>query len=258
MVTWGAKKPRSVRPRPTPKAMPKWGAKKPRSVAAKVKTLTKQVKKLNKVSYTKVMTTMNATSTAAVTLPYFGYHINGSMNNWQPVFGHSASDINTVNKAYINSYKLDVRLYQDSEADRIQYTAFVVSLKDNANDATTFDPATGFLTLLDGTHYQTLGTNGRVLVNTEFFNIHSYKRFMMGGRPGDQSTPETRDLSFTIVPKQKMLVNPRGNLFLNSAFNFPKDPSQNYYLLLFNDDSAIDLVFNRINIGGLASFAIPQ
>jgi hypothetical protein len=222
---------------------------------AKVKA---SIKKLTTISYDKVQMQMSGYNNQAVVQPYYQYHLNGLMQNWTPIFGYDSGDFSTVNKCYVNSYKVDARLKQSSEADLIWYTAFVVSLKDDGADSTTFDPATGTLTLALNTHYNSLGASGKTLLNPRFFNIHSYKRFSMGGRSGDQSNPVQRDLSFTIVPKEKLITNPKGNIFGSGGLQFPKDPSKNYYLLLFNDDSAGDLQYNEIVIGGLASLAIPN
>jgi hypothetical protein len=230
---------------------------KPRTTA-EVAKLKAAVAKLSKISYDRVTMKMVSDNNISVVQPYYQYHLNQLMSTWSPIFGSNGLDISAVDKAYINSYKLDVRLSQDNEADRIYYSAFIVSLKDQGADSTTFDPATGALLLSDGVQFQSFGNFGRVMVNPKFFNIHAYKRFTMGGRSGDQSAPETRDLSFKIVPKNKLIVNPRGNVFQNASFNFPKDPSQNYYLLLFNDDAAGDLQTNKIYVGGLASVAIPS
>jgi len=239
------------------KKAPKRAAPK-KTVAKKVATLTKTVAKLTKISYDKITMQLADTNLDSVVQPYYQWHVNKLMNSWNPIFGSNTQDVINADKVYINNYKLDVRLSQETEADRIYYTAFLVSLKDQGGDVNTFDPATGSLTLTPGIHYQTLSTNGRVMINMKFFNIHSFKRFTMGGRPGDQSAPETRDLSFTIVPKQKLIVNPRGNVLQNAAFSFPKDPSQNYFMLLFNDDSATDFQVNKISIGGLVSLAVPS
>lgn len=231
-----------------------------KSLTAKVATLSKVVKKLDTVSYDKVKLIMSGEADFSVVQPFYQYHLNRAMNTWSAIFGTSNTDIAEADKAMINSYKLDVRLTQSNEADRIFYSMFIVSLKDQAADSTTFGPGTGALTLADSTHYQTLGSEGRVLLNPKFFNIHHYKRFTMGGRAGDQSTPETRDISFTVVPPKNnnVIVNPRGNVFRNASFTFPKDPSQNYYLLLFNDDSGADLQTNKIWINGLCSASIPN
>lgn len=230
---------------------------KPRTIT-EVAKLKAAVAKLNKISYDKVTCTLTAQAAGSVTQPYYQYHVNGAMNNWSAIFGSNSADISNLDRIYVNSYTVDMRLVQDNEADRIFYTVFLVSLKDQAADATTFDPATGSLQLSDNIHYQTLSTNGRVLLNTKFFNIHNMKRFTMGGRVNDQSTPETKDLSFKILPKQKLIVNPRGNVLQNSAFAFPKDPSQNYYMLVFNDDLGTDLQTNKMYVGGLANIAVPS
>ena len=229
-----------------------------KSVAKKVTTLAKQVKKLTTISYDKVAMKTIETAYTGMTQPFYQYHINNLMSAWTPIFGYDSNDFSNVNKVYVNSYKVDARILQGSEADAIWYTAFVVSLKDDAADSTTFDPATGILTLTNGVHYTTLGGNGKVLVNPRVFNIHSYKRFYMGGRPGDQSAPVVRDLSFTIVPKQKLITNPKGNVFGTGGLSFPKDPSKNYYMLLFNDDLGSDLQTNNITIGAVANMAIPN
>jgi len=233
------------------------------TVATKVATLTRQVKKLNKISYDKHTLVMGTNADTNVLQPYYQYAVCNGMNTWPAVFGANTADLADVQKMYVNSYKLDVRLTQGNEVDRIFYSAFIVSLKDEAADASTFDPLDGKLVLQDSLHYQPVGSNGRVMLNPKMFNIHSYKRFTMGGRAGDQSTPETRDLSFTIVPKEKLVVNTRGNIFgsaasPNNGLTYPKNPSQNYFFLLFNDDTLADLAANRIWIGGLCNVAIPS
>jgi hypothetical protein len=243
--------------RPVRKVAPKRRAASKKSMTKKVTALARTVKKLATVSYDKVNMSL-VTSSVGVVQPYYQYHINNIMSSWTPVFGYDAGDLSDVNKCYVNSYKIDARISQGSEADQIYYSMFVVSLKDDAADSTTFDPATGALNLASGTHYTTLGANGKVLINPRMFNIHSYKRFYMGGRAGDQSAPCLRDVSFTIVPKQKLITNPKGNIFGIGGLSFPKDPSKNYYLLLFNDDSGADFQVNTITVGGLASCAIPN
>lgn len=237
----------------------KKSAKKTASVSSKVTALARQVKKLNTISYDKVQMQLLPVNNATVTQPYFLYHCNALTSNWTPIFGYDAADVQNANKMYVNSYKVDARLTQNTEADLIWYTMFVLSLKDDGADSTTFDPATGNLNMTDGIHYNRSPVNGKVFINTRFFNIHKYKRFYMGGRANDQSAPVTRDLSFTVVPKQKLVTNPKGNIFnATSGLAFPKDPSKNYYMVLFNDDLGTDLQTNNIVLGGIANIAIPN
>lgn len=241
-----------TRKAPVRRAVPK------KSVTKKVTALAKTVKKLTAISYDKVAMAMTA-SVSGMTLPYYQWHLNNLMSSWQPIFGYDNNDFSDVNKCYVNSYKVDARIEQASESDLIYYSLFLVSLKDDAADSITFDPATGALNLNNPQHYTTAGGgNGKVFVNPRVFNIHGYKRFYMGGRAGDQSSPVVRDVSFKIVPKQKLITNPKGNIFGIGGLAFPKDPSKNYYLLAFNDDSGADFATNTIRIGGIANLAIPN
>lgn len=246
-------------PKPVTKKPTVSKTRKIRRPITEVDKLRAQVKKLTKVSYDRVQMKGLGTTNQGIVSPYFIYHLNSQMSSWTPVFGYDANDFSNVNKIYVNSYKVDARLTQDNEGDLIWYTMFVVSLKDDAADSTTFDPATGALTLTSDTHYTVLGAQGKALINPRMFNIHAYKRFSMGGRAGDQSNPVQRDLSFTIVPKDKQITNPRGNIFAGvGSLSFPKDPSKNYYMILFNDDSAVDLATNKITINLIADMAIPN
>lgn len=235
---------------------------KTKSMTAVLKKVQAQVKKLNAVSYDKVTLAMG-TAIASVSSPYYVYNITNGLNTWGPIFGSDSADLSNVQRMYVNSYKFDARLVQGSEADRTLYTGFIVSLKDQANDNQTWlNSSTGALVLTPGIHYQELASSGKVLMNQKYFNIHSYKRFTMGGRPGDQSTPDTKDLSFTIVPKQRLIENPGGNIFGSisgrNGLPFPRDPSQNYFFILFNDNSAVDFQDNVMSMGGLCQVAIPS
>jgi len=233
-----------------------------KTVAKKVASLVKQVKKLNTISYDKVSLKMGATGLVNMAAPYYVYNITNGLNTWAPTWGDNAADLANVSKMYVNSYKLDCRVVQGTESDLTFYTAFIVSLKDQANDDNTWSPSTGALVLSPDVHYADIATNGRTLMNPKYFNIHAYKRFYMGGREGDQSAPVHRDMSFTIVPKQKKIENPGGNIFGSisgrNGLPFPRDPSQNYFLVMFNDNSAIDFQWNNIIIGGIANVAIPS
>jgi len=234
---------------------------KPRTDVEVVK-LKAAVKKLNAVSYDKVALRMG-NSQAFVQNPYYVYNITNGMNTWGPIFGSDSSDLTNVQKMYVNSYKLDVRLNQGSEPDLTYYTAFIVSLKDQSNDVQTWlNSTTGALVMTPGIHYTDLGTDGRVLMNKKYFNIHAFKRFYMGGRPGDQSAPACKDISFTIKPKQRTIENPGGNIFGTisgrNGLAFPRDPSQNYFFILFNDNSGIDFENNLLHISGLCQCAIPS
>jgi len=236
------------------------GAKKAPKASKALATLKSQVAKLTKVSYSKI--DFNHTPAVNVNLatPYNQQLVSGGFNTMAPLWGYSSTDVNTVDKAYLNSKDVYVSVRQNNEPNLIRYTMFLVSLKDEGADTTTFDPATGALTLASGTHYTNIASD-QVRVSPRFFNIHAMRRFTMGYEGTAGPTADTlseRRFVFKIKPKSKMIVNPKGNVFANAAFTFPKDPSQNYWVLLFNDNAGADLENNRLDISVIDHFAIPS
>lgn len=223
--------------------------KKKTSVVKKVASLARQVKKLNTVSYDKVSTLTTIAANEALTSTVNIYRLSYGLNAVVPVWGYNNADIQQVDKAYLNRKDVMVSIRQSNEPNLIRYTMMVVSLKDQGADSTTFDPATGNLNLTIGTHFTVLGAD-QYRVSPRFFNIHMVRRFTMGYEGSAGPTADTRSerrFNFSITPKQKLIQNPKGNVFLNSAFTFPKDPSQNYFLLVFNDNSSADLESNKID-----------
>jgi hypothetical protein len=188
--------------------------------------------------------------------------LTNGLNSATPLFGYDNTDLASVDKAYVNKYEVMCSVRQNNEPNLIRYSLFLVSLKDQGADATTFDPATGALTLSGTTHYAYGGVFAdQVRLSPRFFNIHAVRRFTMGYEGSAGPTADTkseRRFNFNIVPKQRLISNPKGNVFNNAAFPFPKDPSQNYYLILFNDNSGADLENNKVDISVIKHFAIPS
>jgi len=236
------------------------GAKPKPTIAKKVATLSRQVKKLNKISYDKIDFNHTPVVNSSLVTPYNQVLVSGALNSMAPLWGYSTTDVNTVDKAYLNSKDVYVSVRQNNEPNLIRYTMFVVSLKDQGADTTTFDPATGALTLASGTHYTNI-ISDQVRISPRFFNIHAMRRFTMGYEGSAGPTADTqseRRFVFKIKPKTKLIENPKGNVFQNAAFTFPKDPSQNYWVLLFNDNAGADLENNRLDISVIDHFAIPS
>lgn len=231
-----------------------------KSVTATVKSLKAQVKKLTKVSYDKVEVKADIATNQNLSSPLNSYNISKTFYNSSAVWGYNAADLADVNKAYMNKKNVFVSVRQNNEPNLIRYTMFLVSLKDQGADSTTFDPATGNLTLAAGTHYTYLGLD-QARVSPRFFNIHAVRHFTMGYEGTAGPTADTRSerrFRFQIVPKQRLVQNPKGNMFANSDFLFPKDPSQNYFVILFNDNSSADLENNRVDISVSDNWAIPS
>jgi hypothetical protein len=147
-------------------------------------------------------------------------------------WGYQQSKLADQPKAMMDSIRLKISISQNNEPDLIRYSMFVVSLKDDANDATTFDPATGSLQLEADAHYVYANFGGftdQTMLNPRMFNIHKTWRFFTGGIVGGQTTQlALKEFSYTVKPRKKMINNPRGSVFGNPSFNFPKDPSQNF------------------------------
>jgi len=260
MATWGAKGKRTSRSRPASSAKltavvkklvaP---AKKP-SIAKKVSTLQRKVKTLAKESFTKVWTFQTIANGVNLSSPYLAYNLSKQYYD-TPLWGQATSDFQNVNKAYLNSLEVGVRIRQANEPNLIRYTMFLVSLKDQAATTTLFDPISRELTLTSGgDDYAGYGLSqytDLVRLNPMKYNIHAVKRFTMGyeGTAGPTSdTYSERRFDFKINPRQRLLTNPKGDVFGNASFISPNDVSQNYFLIVFNDNASGDLEYNKIDV----------
>lgn len=234
------------------------------TLTKKVASLTKQVSKLNKVSYEKVTTSAH----------YQGFTIGSLVsssaptqfqvilpNTAGPLFGANNADLTDIGKAYLNRVNVKVGIRQRNEPDLITHTVFLVSLKDEMNDPAHFNNSTGALTLTAGQHFAHWGSGNasQVMLNPKAFNVHKTWRTFTGGVVGGQTTqPAIRMKDMSFVPKKKLYENPIGNLFFNAAYVTPKDPSQCYYILIFNDNATGDGESPLADIAILTEWAIPS
>lgn len=164
-------------------------------------------------------------------------------NGMSPIFGADADDDNNQMIQH-KSFGLDTYFSLENsinnEEDTISFTVFIVSLKDSIGSA--FNPSTGGLSLTDGIHYAS--TNGLTLVNKKLFKIHHVRRFNLTNHGTALSQPSAqtqfgtdRRLYFKVNPNN-VIQNPSGDWKdLSSAV----DPSKQFYMLVFNDNSVADL-----------------
>lgn len=144
------------------------------------------------------------------------------------------------------SVGMDITVKMNNEYDNTRFTMFLISLKDNMS--ANWNPASGVLGLVANQHYTIL--NGMVMMNKEMINIHKIKRFSTGtnginpafgaqvGNQGGQEQGLRREHRFYIKQKiDKIVKNPGG--YWHTLGTNP-DPSRNYYLLFFNDNSSLD------------------
>lgn len=166
---------------------------------------------------------------------------------WNPIFGAAANDT-YANSMIHKGFGLDMYLNSSTEPDPIQFTIFLVSLKDEMR-ANGFNNSNGTLSLSSGFDYYIQG--GLVLLNKKNFNIHSVKRCVLGnnGVGLGSSTAQTQygtDRRFYMKMRaNKKITNIAGDW---KALDCSQDPSDNYYLLIFNDNGILDAQNPRVRI----------
>jgi len=165
--------------------------------------------------------------------------------DWNPIFGATGND-DDANKMIHKSMGLDMYFNSNSETDPINFTVFIVSLKDTALG---FNNATGALTLVEDQDYHQL--DALTMINKKAYNIHYTKRFTLGnnGVGLGSSTAQTQygtDRRFYAKIKcNKSVENPHGDW---KQLNVSADPSDNYYLLVFNDNGILDATYPRLRL----------
>jgi len=226
------------------------------SMAAQIKSLASRVARLTKVAINRIQYRNNGTlAMSTVTGVGASYDARALFKfaNWTRVFGTDADD--EVNKVCLIRGLTGRLRMASTEPSARQYSVWVVSLKDNASELLT--AGTGELaTLVDGTHY--IGGGSDVLLNLKFFKVHYCKRHTAGttdmyktaygtgsgsvaNAPAIQAittnaTDNNRLMNFILkLGKGIRVSNPAGDW---KAGGYPKDPSQNYYLLTFASPDA--------------------
>jgi len=157
-------------------------------------------------------------------------------------FGTSAND-NEDNKIIHKSVGMHCRVSLENvvnnEESTIGFTAFLVSLKDEVGNV--YNNLTGGLTLTLGATHEII--QGMALLNKKIFNIHKTKKFTLTNynqaliSPAAQSQYGTDKRWYWRLPINKTITNPRGDW---KQLGCALDPSKQYYLLIFNDNSSSD------------------
>lgn len=164
-------------------------------------------------------------------------------SGYSPIFGADADDDNNQMIQH-KSFGLDTYFSLENsinnEEDTIGFTVFIVSLKDSIGSA--FNPGTGGLSLTDGVHYAMV--NGIAMINKKVFTIHHTRRFNLTNHGTALANPSAqtqfgtdRRIYFKVSPN-KVIMNPSGDW---KALSSAVDPSKQYYMLVFNDNSVADL-----------------
>lgn len=181
------------------------------------------------------------------------------------IFGTDPNDL-LGSKALLKSinYKIDVRLenLSETEEETQNIEMFIVSLKDDANDI--FNVTTGNIAPVDGIHYYRYGAiyNMITYLNKKYFTIHKHTRFTLTnygsqlGTSGAQTIDGTDKRIDGTLKINKIIKAPLSNATDQSwkTLVCPRDPSLNYYVLWFNDNSALDGEFPRVTMVSLKKF----
>lgn len=185
--------------------------------------------------------------------PYTWTQIN-YLSSFTPVFGTFQSD-EASNKAYLKAMKIDINLRPNQEPDPVDYSVFIVSLKNNT-PKNTYDRNTDTLMLTPDDDYISGvgGTTQGVWLNPKLFNIHMSRRVRTESFPGNQPLVQTRNhrMTFRKYFKTEVYSNPEGNFLLSEIAN-----SKRYFLLCFNNNSALDLTYPALDMTALFEFNVP-
>lgn len=189
-----------------------------------------------------------------VTAPLFSYGLD-QYPSMTAVFGTAADDLD-CNRALDKSDTMDINVTLENsvnnEEETINFTCYLVQLKDAIGAAY----VGGALGLTNTIHYVSAPVpGGSALLNLKYFRILKTKKFTLTnyGSPlttsGAQSQYGTA-MRWTWKLNQKRLIqNPTGNFNAQP----PVDPSQARFLILFNDNSAVDGEFPTIQINHVKS-----
>lgn len=201
-------------------------------LARSVRTIQRYIKKDQEyLNYSQTWVNQSVSST------YTAFHLN-DFSSWGRIFGTTAND-DTGNGVIWKSSGLDMKFTTGNEPANVNFTVMLLHCKDTAKSLI---GSGGALTLTNGdTHYT---QSGLTMVNKKFFNILRIKRFSLGnnGQVASTATAQTQfgtDRRFYMkISPNKKIINPTGD-WKNLTQSL--DPSGNYYLVVFNDNSALDL-----------------
>lgn len=174
-----------------------------------------------------------------------------SMVNTGPLFGASTDDCQANQMTH---QSMGIQCYVDleningvNEEGTVHFSAYLVSLRDSANNGL-FNPSNGALNLTANLHYVmstvgALGNGGMTFINKKVFKIHKKKYFTLSNRetplgsPASQTQYGTNIQWYWKLNPNNYIKNPTGNW---STLQSALDPSKQYYLILFNDNSLTD------------------
>lgn len=158
------------------------------------------------------------------------------------------SDETHVNRARHRRMTVDMTFSPGNETSQIGYTIYLVSLRRGIPDAM-YDSATGALSI-NGTDDYYL-SQGMSHLNPKRFKVHRSKRFVISNEgvswttPSGFTIPSHRRLTWTLYPNHDIVNKRPQDVKELVAID---DPTKQYYLICFNDNSAVDGEYNNLQI----------
>lgn len=219
----------------------------PRTNVVKLAKAVKSLQRVNKRAA--VWNQLTRVYNANVQSDYMYYELD-KFSSMTLQFGTASNDTHSnkiVNYSDLIRTNINLENAGLTETGRINFHCFLVSLKDEIGAA--FNPSTGAITLTAGTHYFT--SQGLFILNPKCFKIHDSKRFILDnhGVALTSSTAQTQygtEISFDMYLRRNQMVQTTGADW--GAAACPPDPSKNAFVLIFNDNSILDVEYPALNI----------
>lgn len=230
------------------------------TLAQRVNKLQRKVNGEKEVHYCYHQISLNLSNDySSVNLTNYNKLFNSSSDSG-PLFGSSSIDFDSVNKVQHKSTTIQYTLDMANEPDNVQMTVMCLSLKSGARSL--YDPTTspGPLTIVDGPHFRKVG--GMTMVNKKLFNIHYIKNIHIGNNNQLTSVPTADNGLYRIytdyfkIKPNCYVTNPGivgGTGDIDVMFGDPK-PTQQYFLVVFNNNSGADLQFPTLTANQISKY----
>lgn len=170
-----------------------------------------------------------------------------------PAFGTDPNDL-LGSKVLLKSITCKCNVTLDTppnpEEETQNVELYAVSLRDSANDL--LNQTTGTLNnLSQGVHYYQY--QGFTYINMKYFKVHAHKRWQLSTgvdiSPGAQNLDGYNGRLDFKINVDKVIAAPSDNTNNQSwkAMTCSRDPSQNYFLIWFTDNSSLDTEDVRVS-----------
>lgn len=180
-------------------------------------------------------------------------------------FGTTTNDFNTCNSLIMKKIEIDILLQNGSEIDNMYCQFFIVKLK---KDSGLYNKTTGILnSLVVPTNYviNALGGQSQAYVSPNDFTVVYSKKVILGnnGIAGNATSGTGQSSSGAVntfrtrksITMNKLYKNPDGNV---RDLACSQDPTGQYYAILFNENSSIDLENPQMQMNWVWTFDTPN